>query len=753
MRLRNGMLVMKTPSFLHATSLAIVGVVFVGLSMPALATLDPVVVGVDGDEPWESAGDIRAYVILNPTTVDQTNAPGGVLNFEHPGRPGWIFPKQADESLNIVVGIDDPGRGGSVKTLPSFFDIVDLFEFMWDDDGNTAMRLEPERPTRGLLIDFDLGAVFNVNRIRFFPRNAAEDFRAPRFPFQKDFIKGYEVSVNDGSPQSVLDEQLIWDSVGVDGENEIAVVDLPFPTRQVRYIRLKSLQPVGFEIAEFQVFGEGFVPEASYISDVFDFRQNAILGNLRWIEEQIRDPTRSQVLIRTRTGIDRDPVEYSRIGLQPSGRVKRLANSLAPIPIDALWKESGDVSDSRLKALIDTLLDAEFDGAGRKRDGREVLLEFQSLPQEDRDAITLGREGYLATENPSVIRDDLRNWSPWSAPYPAHGRVTLDQIEDPTAGTPITSPSPRRYFQFQIAFASNSFSATRGIGALAVDVVRPAFADSLIAEILPRAAEVGREIDFTYAVLAKGPNINFDRFEIQTPLRTESIGLIEIVEPGGTVRSADFSGQPLTDLPVERDGFTVIDTRHDGFTIEFAPPIAQDSTLLKLEFQSSVLRVGTRFGGKAINTADPLFGQAAAAGNAADLSQAELRDPDTEPVGTLMPGNLFVAVPVAGRLLINVGAAPAVFTPDGDGTNDAVTIRFDLTNIAQPANVEIQIFDLSGRLIWSDTQAHVSGRFGRLWDGRDRIGHLVPPGNYLYSVSLTAGTGKERRTGVVGVAY
>ena len=83
------------------------------------ATTESVVVGASG-LPWEGGGgDIPATVILDETTVDETNIPGGVIDFAPLDRSGWIFPQQADTSDNILLGVVD--RGGQVFTpLPSF---------------------------------------------------------------------------------------------------------------------------------------------------------------------------------------------------------------------------------------------------------------------------------------------------------------------------------------------------------------------------------------------------------------------------------------------------------------------------------------------------------------------------------------------------------------------------------------------------------------------------------------------------------
>jgi flagellar hook assembly protein FlgD len=83
-----------------------------------------------------------------------------------------------------------------------------------------------------------------------------------------------------------------------------------------------------------------------------------------------------------------------------------------------------------------------------------------------------------------------------------------------------------------------------------------------------------------------------------------------------------------------------------------------------------------------------------------------------------------------------------------------VLIQYDITNIARLSPIEVFIYDLSGHLMRRLVDDEViSGRFARPWDGRDDSGNIVPPGHYIFSVSLQAGTGEVKEVGVARVAY
>ncbi len=734
------------------------------LLFSAAAVAEVTIIGGAEGLSWQSGGgDLPATVIRNATTIEQTNAPGGVIDFNPAGLPNWIAPQRADTTRNIAIGLDSPLRGGSINS-PNNVSIRSTLSNMIDNDGETAVDQRATSGTAsaqvlGLIIDLDLGARFGLNRFKFFPRNGDPDFPSANFPFQNEFLRGFEIFINDGTPESQFEGIPILQTVAVETQNDQAVVDLRIPPQYVRFVRLKVLTAAGFDLAEFQVFGTGFVPEANYVSNMFDFGDLALLGNLRWVEDSIGDPTLSSVQVRTRTGNDPQPIEFNKV--RPGERIFRVgggaqsgntagtstANSEVP------WKWADDVDDAELKALIENVLDNE------EVDVRAAVGVFKDLPIEQQALIALDKGDYasLRNEDKGAIRDDVTNWSSWSPPYGAAGIVDEAQLALDGAGIAISSPGPRRYFQFSIDYFSEDFDAAAAIGGLAFDVISPPFARELVAEISPRTAEVGENTRFIYAVRNKselGRQQGFDRFEIQTPLRVAAIGSIRIQRSDGSVQEADFSGASLDDLPLSLNGISIEQVLEDRFRFSF-PLIEEDGSLLTVEFDNGVLRFGTTFAGMAFNSnLETAVGQGVLAGNAADLQLAGFADSDIQPLGTLLAQNLSVAVPISKNLLANVGVDPPVFTPNGDGINDRVLIKYDITNIVRLSPVKVFVYDLSGHLVRRLVEAEaISGRFSQSWDGRDDSGNLVPPGHYIFSISLQAGTGQVKEVGLAMVAY
>ena len=727
------------------------------------AVAEVVVIGGAEGLSWESGGgDLPAVVIRSATAIEKTNAPGGVIDFEPEGRPYFIAPQRADTTRNIAVGINSPLRGGSIES-PNNRSISAALANLIDNDGDTALDMRASGGTQsarvlGLIIDLDLGARFGLNRFKFFPRNGDPDFPSVEFPFQNEFLRGYEIFINDGTPENFFEGVPILQTIAVETQNDQSVVDVRIPPQYVRFVRLKVLTAAGFDMAEFQIFGTGFVPEASYVSNIFDFGDLALFGNLRWSQDAEGDANLSSLRIRTRTGVDPNPVEFNKV--RPGERIFRVGggaqagnrSGTSTANVEVPWKWADDVDDAALKALVKDVLDND------EVDVREAIGVFKGLPLDQQALVTLNEADYRALrgEDKGVIRDDVNNWSGWSPPYSASGIVGQDQLPIDGAGVPITSLGPRRYFQFSIDFFSDDFESAAAVGGLAFDVISPPFAQELIAEISPRSAAVGKNTRFLYAVRNKssGQQRGFDAFEIETPLRVKAIGSVRIRRPGGEVQEADFSGASLANLPQANNGISIDEVRDDRFAISF-PLIEEDGTVLEVEFDNGVLRFGTTFVGRAFNrSVETTLGQGVVAGNAADLSLSGFADSDRQPVGTPIEENLSVAVPISKDLLANVAVNSPVFTPNGDGVNDRVLIQYDITNIARPSPVKVSIFDLSGRLVRALVHSEaISGRFAQLWDGRDDDGVYVPPGHYAFSVSLQAGTGQVRKIGVVGVAY
>lgn len=86
---------------------------------------------------------------------------------------------------------------------------------------------------------------------------------------------------------------------------------------------------------------------------------------------------------------------------------------------------------------------------------------------------------------------------------------------------------------------------------------------------------------------------------------------------------------------------------------------------------------------------------------------------------------------------------PEVFTPDGDGQDEATKLTFQLDQSAYIVN--IQIFDVNGRLVRQLTQNQLLGINSSIeWDGKAANNEVVPVGYYVFLAELFNTNGEKK---------
>jgi len=679
--------------------------------------------GADGN-PWpatlslEGAGD---YVVLDENgqevrRVPVTTTPHGagtdtLIDFSGTA----IQPRFIEPNVNMALTdlesdpkkIPLPYTGGEVQTNARCIQIGQdhiTVKPVFDGDPTTAMfrpfTQDPNLPPgygqgwsalgwelpRSLIVDF--GAAVPINRIRFYPRLSRrddrlliEEFRDPKPPleafgedgFADNFLAWYEIRVGDNTPRfrkSQCDivgilQGLPWvqasdpqlEVLTVTRENLDVVVDLHFPTRSTRWVNLRPFPLRNWEIAELEIYGEGFVAETVLITQILDFGQPVNWGKLRWVGEI---PEGTRVEIRTRTGSTPNPNLY-----------------LAENP-------NGDLEQITLAAYN------KIDVSGRL---------------------------------PPVL--DIDHWSFWSTPYDFAAGLCDESTpaESWEDGTPMLSPGPSRYLQLSIKLYA-TFTAAPRLEQLSLQFGEAPSAQEIVGEIWPIAVDSFAPTTFTYVVrpIFEEGDIGFDRLEILTPLRVDTVHSVMINED-----EVDLARFPPE---VEEDRLMV------------AFPLLQDEEdsfkRIAVVFDASVLRFGTEFPGWVFHSGDPdRVRQRVTPGNATFRFSGNV---------------LSVQTPLGGDLLVDVEAKPSVFTPNGDGINEEVIFSYKLREVMAARPVFLRLYNLAGVVVHERSTPVRSGAFRHSWDGRDASGRRVPPGIYLYELTLEA-EDEERQIGTFSVVY
>ena len=627
-----------------------------------------------------------------------------VIDFE--AQPGWIVLTKTDTTENIALKTYERGGKVTVPNVSLSSDEKTTLKGIVNGDLTEAFDRKPTPGRKmynlGVMVDLDLGARFGVNRIRFFPRMSEQ------YPFQDDFMRAYDVYVNDGTEETAIDGRPIFGIVAHNEKNDQAVVEVEVPLQYVRYVRIKSLTAMGWEIDEIEVYGAGFVPGATYESQVFDFGDVATLGSIWWSEQKIGDSTKSQVIVRTRSGRDEMPlVYYRKIGGDKEVEVTEEEYRRSELEVQ------GDIRYYTTEGIEVSKRDYEALPTEQRGDikyyrmGGEVPL--------DKDGKPLTKASYDAlspTARGSMLVDREHGWSSWSAPY------DYEAVRG-KGGVSILSPAPRRYFQFRVDLKSDDLGAAASVDSLAFEISKPPVAHEIVAEIAPREIVPGEVVSFTYALKADiwGEDTGFDRLEIATPTR---------VEPIQSVRMDD-----------QEVDFERIELEEDHFTVGF-PRITSDQ-VLTVVFKGTVLRYGTLFAGKAFDS------------QTGELKQSVVGGDATSEIAT---NDIFVRIALGGSLIGPLGASPNPFTPNGDGINDEVSIHYSLFRLTRKMPLSLKVFDLAGTMVRDLlSEERESGLCGVSWDGKDDDGDLVPSGVYVVRVSVDTDSGMESRARTVSVVY
>jgi hypothetical protein len=581
---------------------------------------------------------------------------------------------------------------------------------MVDGDARTSFKRKG-RSYYGTLIDLDLGRPFGVNLIRFFPSLG-----------NHDFLRRYALYISPGTPESIDPfGQPIYTTVAEDAANDQDTVVVHLNNQYVRFIRLKALSTIEFEIAEIEVFGSGFQPVAVYTSEPIDLKHIATWGQIEWSQAKTGLAGNSDLIIRTRSGNDETPVIYTRKLLE--GWTGRLLG-LVPWKKGAKAGLSVNLPDPATGKIVNIFKGDELDSYPVD----EAMLFYQWLPKASRDSLALTREEYepLSDRERGTTVVDTENWSPWQ---PATNRA------------PILSPGERRFFQFQVEIRSTALDAATGVGSLRFEYSTATAVHRVVAEIAPAlGVTIGEPINFTYALrpMIKEDDTGFNRIEIQTPSRALSIGST-LATPGGT-GSIEVGGK-VVECRVE----SVEDKR---FIISLPKvTVEQDSVLITIPFQAAVLGFGTTFAGRVFIDADD-------DGRPDELPQWVIAG-DVTNLGEGDANRLSVEVTFQEQSLVNsVSVSPNSFTPNGDGRNDRVEITYEILQLTRAVPVSVKVYTTVGMLvktIYIGTGA--MGKYFRYWDGTDEQGNVVPPGIYLVRVVVEAGTGAVEETRSVGVVY
>ena len=290
----------------------------------------------DEEHPWSESWETSGAMELIDTE-------GNVV------APVFLTPDQ-----NLSVGLLDRGGAITPEGTGAWTDPTEM-QVMIDGDSTTPFirYIDLEHVSRiwQIMTRIDLGGRYPVNRIVFYPRPDYEDRQ----------IAWFRLYVNDGINLNRAGVP-IWELVRQETEESDVVAVTEFATRPLRYVGFRPYNPKRtWEIAEIEIYGEGYVSDAMYTSDIIDFGAVSSWGHIRWTGQ--KDPN-AKLFIQTRSGSDSEPAVY--------------------------WRRTGKGDE-----IVNTM---ENGKEITQRDYYKVLDKLVQGP----------------------ITYDMENWSFWSSPYEFH---------------------------------------------------------------------------------------------------------------------------------------------------------------------------------------------------------------------------------------------------------------------------------------------------------------------------------------------
>ena len=364
--------------------------------------------------------------------------------------------------------------------------------------------------------------------------------------------------------------------------------------------------------------------------------------------------------------------------------------------------------DGRAKAIKNLSWDAELPP------DTKLQLSSRSGNMLDEVYTFFDRTGAETTElkwtnSPKVLRGAVDttvvaggDWGGWSNFY---------QI----SGEQFQSDTPRRFVQLELTLSTENPEVAPALNALSIEF-EDALVQRAVGRVLPRLAEVNAETRFTYALWPTSDALDsgFDRLRLALPGEFDPAEL-----------QLRIGGQPTQPVAMEQDGDSLL-------VIVLPDRVRQDS--LELEFTTRVLSYATVFRAELGDSERP------------DLWQS-VEDVERQAQIVFLPE-------LAGRdkLITGLNIAPAAFTPNGDGINDEVSIRFVVLKLTE-SSPRVHILDLAGHNIAELPVADAADVQEYRWDGRDLAGDRVPPGVYLCKIDLGAASGKDEELRTIAVSY
>ena len=312
--------------------------------------------------------------------------------------------------------------------------------------------------------------------------------------------------------------------------------------------------------------------------------------------------------------------------------------------------------------------------------------------------------------SPKVLRGGVdtslvvgEDWNAWSNTYQASGET-------------FKSESPRRFVLLEMILSTEDPDVAPTVNSVSIEF-EAALVQGARGSVVPREANPNEDTPFTYTLWPEIDELDtgFDRLRFTVPA-------------AAPVDLQSLSVMVGTDKVVP----SAAEMRGDSLFIDLPETITDDST--RVSFTTRLLKNATVFALDIGSSGRPGLWQS--------VEAAERRS-NIVMLPSLV-GN--------GRLIGDLHLASPVFTPNGDGANDLLEVRFVAFKVEDTAP-RVEVFDLVGDTVAALNLETESLELLYTWDGRDDSGTTVAPGIYILRVDLDAEFGDDTALRTIAVAY
>ena len=447
-------------------------------------------------------------------------------------------------------------------------------------------------------------------------------------------------------------------------------------------------------IGEFELFAQGVPQRVVYVTRMADLGSIANFGRLHWAATSMR-----------------------------------MVDGIAVEDPDALVSVKVEVRTGR-----DEVPDIyhEFTNTGLEKEVTRARYENELKARLVRVSAS---SGSFRTREPkpgvrASIAYDSDNWTFWSTAISESGK-------------PLELRNGR-YIQLLITLQSRTFSDFVRLDSLWIEQA-PLLAQQVVGEVARldekqpargfTQVALGEMTDFVYDISARFESeTGFDAIRVRTGART----LFKSLKIGAAIDGEDPpESVSFTQVPPEQ---VVEET--SGLLIHLPEPITgQRNRPIRLVFAAEVFDLATTFQGEVIDRSRAGLPQFIVDGDVTkELSTNSLRVLGTSGA--------------APDLLQNLTLSASAFTPNGDGVNDELQIRYGLFHLPDAVPVVLEVYSLDGRKVAAvDTGAQRSGAQSVRWDGRDQDGQLLSPGIYLLSIAVASESAGSKKIQPIGIVY